>query len=303
MSISATDRVFLSKVVQDAVDDGLISDQSHNGRDVNVNMGGCSPCTVCCISGGGRSEKGEVAVVISIALFAISALVGFFYTARSARSAVQAQVNLSEARNINITDITGAVDAFSPWQTASAPQMDNYSQQQGFAFPQQTFQVSESYGQPQYPSFQAQQGYGQPYIYSTHYQQNVPFQEPHLEQFPYVPPQLEPVYYPKYQPEPTYVRSDRREVYDQAVILLEGHRNERAFAACAQGIMTIGAALLTVALLISLIVEPEIETVYLGLAGGGVGFTGLVMWLGKHACLINAREQEAARNILQMLRA
>ena len=292
-SITDADRVFLSKVVREAANDGLIAGPSQKDESVNVNMGGCSPCTICCISGGG-SEKNEVALVISIALFALSALVGFFYTARSTRSAVQAQVDLSKARAI--TDITETVRTPSPWQTASAPPMQysphhDYVPQPVYPAPGSYGQPSQDYGQPsQSTPFQAQPAYAQPYGYG---------------QIPSAyPPQPQPVYYQNYQPEPVvYARTVRQEVYDQAIIVLEGHRNERAFAACAQGVMTIGAALLTVALLISLILEPEIETVYLGLSGAGVGFTGLVMWLGKHACLINDREQEAAQNILHMIRA
>lgn len=289
-SITEADRAFLSKVVQNAANDGLIPGSTSRGRDNPVNGGGCSPCSICCISGG-RSENNEVALVISIALFALSALVGFFYTARSARSAMQAQASLSKARAI--TDITETVRSPS-WQP-SAPPMHHFPEQAYGAPPQHIY---ANYAQPQ-QGFQPQPAYAPTYGYvqPPHGQ----FQNPYADPFPYFP-QPQPVYYPNYQSESAYRRTARQEVYDQAIIVLEGHRNERAFTACAQGVMTLGAALLTVALLISLIMEPEIETVYLGLAGGGLGFTGLVMWLGKHACLINEREQEAAQNILRMIR-
>ena len=119
---------------------------------------GCSPCTICCLSGG-RSEKGEVAIVIAIALFAISSLVGFFYTARSARSAVQAQADLSKARAI--TDITATV------QTASAPPMDyptyypapcSYVQQSAYGYPSPPLQTFQNPLVPTYP-FMGQQPY------------------------------------------------------------------------------------------------------------------------------------------------
>lgn len=67
--------------------------------------------------------------------------------------------------------------------------------------------------------------------------------------------------------------------------------------------MSIGAALLTVALLISLIVEPELMTLRMGMAGAAVGFTGMLMWAGKYGCLLNEREKAAARNISIALRA
>ena len=292
MAITPADRQFLSKIVQDAIEEDFIRAPDRGRYNDELRIGGCSPCICCCPSGGGKD--GEAAVVIAIALFAISFFVGFFYTARSSRSAVQAQSDLSKA--YQASDLTAQVHAIPAptFYSVPPPVGYDYAQRPIYDAMASAPPVVVEYAPQQYPPFapQVPGGYGQPYSNQpAYYVQG--YAPPVARQALYVP---QPAYYEA-------PRSLRHDVYQNAVILLEGRRNERVLAASAQGIMTIGAGLLTVALLISLIAEPEIATVGMGLTGAGVGFAGLMMWLGKHACLINEREQEAAENILQALRA
>jgi hypothetical protein len=106
-------------------------------------------------------------------------------------------------------------------------------------------------------------------------------------------PQFEQLSTPGPYPSPDAMPRNAAPFY-YAAVLLTGLRNERTFAAFAQGCMTAGAGLLTVALLITLIAEPEIATIALGVSGAGLGVIGVCLWVGKHCCAINTLEQEAA---------
>jgi hypothetical protein len=96
-----------------------------------------------------------------------------------------------------------------------------------------------------------------------------------------------------------YIQGDDplNSLYRDAAILLAGRRNERVFAACSQGLMATGAGVVTTALLIMLLIEPEIVTI--GLTAGGIGVAGLgvALWASKFCCLSNFRQQEAADRI------
>lgn len=124
-AITPQDRIFLERIVHEAEEDGFIEVGNRWGSSSAGSCHSCAPCI--CISG---DRDGKVGVVLAIVLFALSSLVGLFYTATSVRSAMQAQSDLSEAHKV--TDITNSCRQPQP----SAP-LYNPSEHPGY--PAQTF--------------------------------------------------------------------------------------------------------------------------------------------------------------------
>lgn len=84
--------------------------------------------------------------------------------------------------------------------------------------------------------------------------------------------------------------------YAEAEILLKGRYMERKWVALSQASVTVGAGLLTIALLATFIAG-ELIFFELGAVGIGLIFTGALLYSGTRCTLLNNREQEAASRI------
>jgi len=129
-----------------------------------------------------------------------------------------------------------------------------------------------------------------------------------VERPPLYAPNAEPSLYPQVYPQqhlpPQHVyqaQPAQVDLYQEAVVLLEGRRTERTWVAIAQGAVCVGAALLTAALLATLIVEGELLMFECGFAGVGLIAAGTALYAGTKCFHFNHRQQEAAENISRAL--
>lgn len=88
---------------------------------------------------------------------------------------------------------------------------------------------------------------------------------------------------------------------NDAEILLKGRRRERTWVALSQGAVTVGAALLTTALLVAFITEGELFLLGCGTVGGGMIILGGVTYTLTKCYHFRDESQEAASRICQKL--
>lgn len=309
------DKIFFRRIVDNAVDSGLITKPSGGStRVIRQNSDGAGVGTyVCCFSlssgrghrHGRRDDDKQTALVIAIIAFVFSFFVGFYYTVKASKSAAQAGRDLGKLRRIakeysNKGQLTQPLPAYTP------NPLNHH------------MPVPNSYGHPvaPYPSYTPYLAYT-PDFREASFQHSNPIPPATLS--PAIPPMYPPSYNPEWQKDNAEAASDvlnfsptdrvyvleqeSNPLFDHAATLLKGHRNERTLTAISRGMMTAGSGMVTVALLICLLIEPEILTIAIG--AGGVGFilSGLAFWGFISCSLSNNDEQEAADKILALLSA
>lgn len=117
---------------------------------------------------------------------------------------------------------------------------------------------------------------------------------------PYEYDQLQFGYAPHHSPSTSHL-NPLNTIYRDAEILLEGRRSERTWVAVSQGAMCVGAALLTVALLTTFIVEGELLLFECGFAGAGLLSGGALLYGGTKCFHSYYAEQAAAQRISDLL--
>lgn len=317
---ASVDPSFYSRIIDKSVDAGFIVAPSElNGRDVSYipssRYSTFLSCNCCCFIGGGRGDKAGLVLVIIMAVAAF--FVGLFFTAKSVKEAQELHADLKtvESRLSNVQPRTsGSMPRFSFPQTAMQPP----GYQMGYAAPAPVHVQGYPHYQMQAPGM-VTPPYGSPmgmppqsgYSYAPQPVQQHGHGNPQYGAFPAQPPQ-----YNQNFPQPDYVPLQPYGVPAQplsappvdfvvaqgqqfssadeaAAVLLKGRRNERIWTAISQGIMTVGAGLITVAILVALVAEAEILIINCSLAGSAAGIGGLALYAIRW-CRPNTEEQAAA---------
>ena len=260
-AITNDDIKFFNRILDDSANEGYVSGGAY--------LGGRS---CCCICTGGCDKEGVIA--LAILAFAISFFIGLYYTVRSAVGAGKAQNDLSFARR-----------QFRELNAESNPVLPVYN----YDYHSIPAYAGESQGEPSAPTL----GYNQ--VESNYDAPNYSAPPP-----PYNPHQDLPLA-DNIEDNLVEVNPVKRDLYGQAVVLLQGRRNERVFAMFSQALMTTGVGFITVALLVSFIVQPTFLTIGMGVGGAGVGVIGLCLYGGK-TLLSNAHAEDAASTIRTKLK-
>lgn len=303
-SPALADSSFYSSIIEKSVEAGFIrAPSSFNGRDISYippsRYSTFASCNCCCIVGGGRNEKAGLVLVIIMAVAAF--FVGLFFTGRSIKEAQELHADLKtvESRLSNVQHpASGPMPGFS---FPSAPGQPQYVAGYGIPLAPNYYQNNGPVTPPYILMGMPPQGYGyapQPAHYQA--QESPQFGSFPAQHAPYTFAQGPQPYGMPAQPvsaPPVEFVSPAQEAFQSpdaaAAVLLKGRRNERIWTAVSQGIMTVGAGLITVAILVALVAEAEILIINCSLGGAAAGLGGLALYAIRW-CRPNTQEQAAA---------
>lgn len=290
--ITKADKEFLIAIVEDSVKCGYINEPKQwRGRNVEYYEDPDSLYTpigtvFCCIGSGGK-DNDKFAVVLAVIFFVFSFFIGLFYTANSLQSAVQAERDLKHAKaEVENSTTLEPVEDLQPTfsQSYPSPYPPPYPGNPPSESPEYTASLSTAIrrNSPQY--YRPTSSYNPAHRVTSPLDsdQTFPLQEDDVP--------VKPIVY-------RVITSEVTELYKDAALLLKGRREERFATSASQALMTVGAGLMTAALLFTLIADANLIIVAIGVAGGGFIVMGSMAFFVKK-CLINTRgAQKAAEHI------